>query len=397
MLQQERKQSMPNTQRLMLVYADRLLANSETFILNQSEALQTFEPLYVGSRRVEDGLPLDPQKVYVANGRGHISKLSQYTRLLFTGSTGSATLARSLAPLQPVFIQAHYGPGGANALPLKRKLGIPLFVYFHGIDATMTDHFARQSLYTRNYLRHREALKAEADLFITTSDFIGSRLKDQGFPPERIVTHYIGVKMPDADVPPLPLAEREPMVLFVARLVEKKGGAHLINAMQAVQDQMPEARLVVIGDGPMRTQWEAQAARKLRNYRFVGWQNPDQVRDWMRQARVFSVPSVTASNGDAEGFGMVFAEAQIVGTPVASFVHGGIPEAVLHGETGLLAPEGDTDELARHLLRLLQDDDLWSRFSQAGAERVRREFNLSTQTQTLEALYHSQLATLSPL
>jgi len=115
----------------------------------------------------------------------------------------------------------------------------------------------------------------------------------------------------------------------------------------------------------------------------------------MNRARVFCVPSVRAASGDGEGFGMVFAEAQAMGLPVASFSSGGVPEAVLHGETGLLAAEGDWRALARNILALLEDENLWRKMSEAGQRRVREVFDLTKQTAKLEETYRSLLKDLS--
>ena len=88
---------------------------------------------------------------------------------------------------------------------------------------------------------------------------------------------------------------------------------------------------------------------------------------------------------------MVFAEAQAMGLPVASFASGGIPEAVEHGVTGLLTTERDVTALAGNIVSLLTDDSLWRRFSAAGQERVKRLFDLEKQTAKLEQIYHEVL------
>lgn len=84
---------------------------------------------------------------------------------------------------------------------------------------------------------------------------------------------------------------------------------------------------------------------------------------------------------------MVFAEAQAMGTPVVSFRHGGIPEVVLHQETGLLAEERNSDQLASHISRLLQDNALWARLSDRGVAAAAENFDLRGQTAALEELY----------
>src|ERR1700749_3897508 len=111
----------------------------------------------------------------------------------------------------------------------------------------------------------------------------------------------------------------------------------------------------------------------------------------MSRPTVFCVPSVIAASGDAEGFGMVFIEAQAMGLPVVSTLSGGIPEAVKDGETGLLVEERDSPALGRALLRLIQEQDMWHRLSVAGRRRVVRHFNLAHQTSRLENLFEELL------
>ena len=84
---------------------------------------------------------------------------------------------------------------------------------------------------------------------------------------------------------------------------------------------------------------------------------------------------------------MVFAEAQAMGLPVVGFASGGIPEAVCHGETGLLVPEKNVEELARALVTLLADRPLRQRFARAAQARVAKRFDLQTNTRELELLY----------
>jgi glycosyltransferase involved in cell wall biosynthesis len=104
------------------------------------------------------------------------------------------------------------------------------------------------------------------------------------------------------------------------------------------------------------------------------------------------VPSVVAASGDAEGFGMVFIEAQAMGLPVVSTLSGGIPEAVINGETGLLVTERDPQALTEAILQLMEDEDLWQRYSLAGRKHVVNHFNLAQQTRRLESVFDQLLA-----
>ena len=370
----------------VVIYRDELLPPSETFIRDQAEALVGFVPYYVGSR-VVGGPALPAERTITVSDGGTFGRLSEAAH---KGLGLAPALRRRLERLRPVLIHAHFGPGGTMALPLAQHLGVPLLVTFHGYDLTVSDdELRRASFPERLYVDRRAELRAGGSRFLAVSRFLRDRLLAQGYPPDRVLVHYIGVDLDrfrsDADVP------REPIVLFVGRLVEVKGCEYLIRAMALVQDVHRDAELVVIGDGPLRESLESLARAELRACRFLGAQPPDIIRAWMNRARVLSVPSVTAASGATEAFGLVFAEAQAMGLPVVSFASGGIPEAVEHGVTGFLGPERDWSWLAGGIGHLLSDATVWERFSAAGPARMRARFELRACTAGLEAIYRSVL------
>jgi colanic acid/amylovoran biosynthesis glycosyltransferase len=129
----------------------------------------------------------------------------------------------------------------------------------------------------------------------------------------------------------------------------------------------------------------------LRKYRFFGCKPASFVREWMNRAKAFSMPSYRAPDGNHEGFGLVFAEAQSMELPVVSFATGGIPEAVQEGSTGILCPEGDVGALVRSLELLLQDESIWKTMSHAARRRVCREFDVRKCTSKLEDIYEDIL------
>jgi glycosyltransferase involved in cell wall biosynthesis len=107
----------------------------------------------------------------------------------------------------------------------------------------------------------------------------------------------------------------------------------------------------------------------------------------MNRASLLCMPSITMRSGQAEGFGMVCAEAQAVGKPVVAFNSGAIPEIIRHEETGFLAAERDWHSLAQYLATLLKDAALRERFGRAAREVIVREFNLERCTRRLEGIY----------
>jgi colanic acid/amylovoran biosynthesis glycosyltransferase len=384
---QAQRKSKPN----VAIFAEPLMAPSMTFIRDQVAALTGFAAVYVSPQRSRPSLEVPSDRAVVISEDPRASRfwhrLEQAPLKVFGYDP---RFFRRVAAHHPVLLHAHFGPAGLTALPLARRLKIPLIVTFHGYDATVSDAFMARSNYrVRVYLRNRHVLQKEAALFIAVSEFLRKQLIARTFPEERILVHYTGV---DTNFfAPDPSVLRKPLVLFVGRLTEKKGCAHLLRAMQVVEQAMPTVELVVVGDGTLRGELEELAKKTLCHFRFLGWLTPEGVREWMNRARVFCVPSVRAPSGDGEGFGMVFAEAQAMGLPVASFASGGVPEAVFDGATGLLAAEGDWRGLARNILALLENDNLWRKMSEAGQKRVRDLFDLRKQTAKLELTYASLL------
>jgi colanic acid/amylovoran biosynthesis glycosyltransferase len=372
--------------KVVIIYRDQLLGPSETFIQAQGEELRSYLPFYVGIKRVS-GIVLPSERVFVLDCG---SRMGRAREIAFKAIGWAPSMARSIKSSHPSLLHAHFGFDAANILPIADRLQLPLVVTYHGWDATSSEEHLRRSRWGRRYLRRKDRLKQRCSQFLAVSEYIRRCLISQGFPNEKICVHHIGIDTerftPEHGI------ERKPIVLFVGRLVEKKGCEFLIRAMQDVQQAVPQSELVVIGDGTLRANVERQASGTLRNCQFLGLQTPEQIRSWMNRATVFCTPSITAESGDAEGFGMVFIEAQAMGLPVASFKSGGVSEAVADGETGLLAAEKDWRTLARNIITLLTDTLAWERMSRAGQQRVRERFDLRKQCAKLERIYADVVA-----
>jgi glycosyltransferase involved in cell wall biosynthesis len=370
----------------VLIFRNELLPASETFIRAQAGALRLFEPRFVGVHAALKSLGLPSQPLLLESEATVFGKVRRH---LFWRSSFAPGFYRRIEELRPALIHAHFAVDAAAALPIARRLGLPLVVTLHGYDVTSSDRALRDSPQGRRYLKSRKRLWQEAAVFLCISRFLYERALAAGFPREKLRVHYTGT---DLSLFASSSSERDPdLIVFVGRLVEKKGCRYLLDALELVRREHPSVHLVCIGDGPLRETLQAQVERADLPCRFLGSQRQEVVREYLAKARLFCVPSVEASTGDSEGLGMVFVEAQAMGTPVVSFRHGGIPEVVLHGQTGFLAPERNRDLLACCLLKLLQDDATWSRLSGRGPQWVRRAFDLQTQTLELEAVYRQVL------
>ena len=359
--------------RKVLVFKETILPPSETFVLAQMKRLTAYQPTLAGLERSHPSLPLPHKPILLSESGPAFSD----ARAKLYRRTGTAPLFhREVKRAQPDLVHAHFASGGRTALPLARALGVPLLVTFHGSDVTV--RASQADLYKR--------LGEQAAGFLCVSEFIRDRALEAGFPAHKLIVHYIGI---DRELfAPSESPEKAEGVLFVGRLVEKKGCRYLLRAMQRVQQTHPECKLTIIGDGPLRPALEALAKELNILCEFRGVQSSLQIRDALQAAKVFCVPSVTGADGDSEGLAIVFAEAQAMGVPVVSTTHGGIPELVVHRVTGLLAPERDHELLADALSLLLADEDLWQRFHEAGPENIRQRFDLRVQTGLLEDIYN---------
>jgi len=356
----------------VLVFKETLLQPSETFILAQVGAMQEYVPTLAGLERAHPRLPLPQEPLLLSDRRPAVS---DFRAKIYRRNGIAPLFHRKAKRARPDLIHAHFASGGRAALPLARALGIPLVVTFHGADVTVKG-------------KHRETYKAlaeEASLFLCVSEFIRARALEAGFPAQKLRVHLIGI---DRKLFSPCLSNQPPEgILFVGRLVEKKGCEYLLRAMQRVQRAHPRCALTIIGDGPLRPSLEALANDLNVSCHFLGVQPAATVRASLLAARLVCVPSVTAANGDSEGLPTVVGEALAMGIPVVGTTHAGIPELVIPQVTGLLSPERDPDALADALCMLLADEDLWQRMHRCAPEQIAQRFDLHTQTALLEQIY----------
>lgn len=388
--------------KIVLIYRDQLLPYSETFIPAQVASFTSYQGCYVGSSYLPSAksMVLKENCLVLADEKPLPSLWKTAYKL---AGVLHPNWLRRIEKLSPSLIHAHFGLDGVLALPLARKLGVPLVVTFHGYYATAeievsgktwydygADFFQRRGQFFREfYGRRREILFREADCLIAVSQFIRSQLIEKGCPSDKVKVGYIGIDVdkftPDSQV------QRESTVLFVGRLVEKKGCEYLIRAMAEVQKIRPDVELVMIGDGSLHQSLETLAKKGLSRYRFLGVQAPETVKMWMNCASVLCAPSITTDRGETEGLPIVILEAMAMGLPVVSCRSAGIPEAVVDGETGFLVRERDWQNLAKCILTLIQDTQMREAFAIAARQRIEQRFSLQRNTACLEKVYTSIL------
>ena len=265
-----------------------------------------------------------------------------------------------------------------HGLVAARLARIPVVATQHAFANIGTGHGARL----------QKAVSLAVDRYIVVSEQLGRDLTPFIISKRKIRVIYSAVRIQSFVRPPDPTLRvsltgglARPVVLTVARLVEKKGLRYLVEAAA----QVPEAVFVLVGEGPDRANLEARARVCGVADRIVFLGQRDDISELLAACDVFVLPTL------GEGLGLSVLEAMASGKPVVATRIGGIPEAVEGGVSGLLVAPRDATALAAAIRSLLQDQALASWLATAGRERVER-FGAETMVQKTMDLYEELTA-----
>ncbi|WP_158284708.1 glycosyltransferase [Oricola cellulosilytica] len=273
-------------------------------------------------------------------------------------------------------VLAEYGPTGCYLLDSCLRTDTPLYVHFHGYDASLL--MGREL-----WLRHYRRLFQLCDGVIVPSVFLRSKLVAAGCDNTKISVCPCGID-PEFFATG---SQRPSGIVAVGRLVPKKAPLNTIKAFGLIAERFPQTRLHFIGDGPLLEACrDGIAALGLqRRVLLYGAQDHENVARFMSEAAIFVQHSVTAANGDTEGLPVSMLEAMAAGLPVVSTRHAGISEAVVGGVTGLLVEEHDIDAMAAAMAELLNDPARAGKMGKAGRERVLKNFTLEKSAMCLRS------------
>lgn len=295
---------------------------------------------------------------------------------------------------RPSLVHAHFGFSAYAALPLARMFRTPLVASFYGYD--LSGILCREPLWRERYgelFRHGRRFLVEGNAMLET-------LVSLGCPREKAAVHHLGV-----DLEKIAFAPREVRggggirVLVASSFREKKGIPTAIEAFARVKREHPGARmsLTVIGDSGGRPREEEEKRRIMRAVReadlgesltMLGYQPLAGFYHELHRHHIFLAASMTAADGDSEGGAPVsIIEASASGMPVVSTTHCDIPEVVVDGESGYLAPEGDAGALAEALERLLLDPGLLPALGMRGRRHIEENYDARRQARSLEDIY----------
>jgi glycosyltransferase involved in cell wall biosynthesis len=278
-------------------------------------------------------------------------------------------LGQILADVQPQVIHAHDPMAVAlTAMALRIKNGLehpPLVVASRRVDFHLKRHAFSRWKYR------------QIDVFIAASRLIGTILEDDGIPRDRIEVVHDGVNIGFVDAQPTVDAHKTfwlphgaPLVGNAAALAPHKGQKHLVAAAARVVRKLPDVRFLILGEGELRGALERQIKELgLDRHVFLTGFRGDAL-GLVKSFDLFVMSSVT------EGLGSAVLEAMACSRAVVGTRAGGIPEAVVDGETGLLAPPHDDAALAEAIVALLEDPARRARLGAAGRRRVETDFSI---------------------
>ena len=277
-------------------------------------------------------------------------------------------LSRIIRQWAPAVVHAH-DPHAVSMAALALSFGAPTprpkTIASRRVDFHLQSHSFSQWKYR------------QVDAFIAASEAIKSVLVQDGIPAGRIAVVHDGIDVDKiANRPAIDLHAEYwlphgvPVIANVGALVGHKGQKYLIDAMPLVLREVPEAHLVIFGEGELRAALEKQVKQLSLAKRVLLPGFREDVLSLMKSADLFVMSSVT------EGLGSAVLDAMAMGQAVVGTRAGGIPEAVIAGETGLLVEPADPKALAGAIVTLLKDARLRKQYGDAGRERVAKHFGI---------------------
>jgi len=299
------------------------------------------------------------------------------------------TLERRPADLMHVY----FGHTGVHLLPFIKSWEHPTVVSFHGMDIQPRPHQAGYDDMMRELLQ-------VTPLVLARSRSLFDALENWGCPREKLRLNRTGIPL-DA----FPYVERtipeDGRWVFVqaCRLIAKKGLRTALEAFAQFRGFNPNARFIIAGDGPLRDELRESAMK-------LGVSDAVELRGFLDQAalaklyaeaHVFVHPSEMTSDQNQEGVPNSMLEAMATGLPVLATYHGGIPEAVADGVSGLLCSERDPSGLMQAMFRFTEHPEHLEEMGRQAARSVREDFSQEKAIQKLEEIYDEALSLRKPL
>ena len=361
-------------------------------IYRQIKALERFRPIVIAQKREEaERFPFEP--VFVVK-----KPVTHFLRRFWFRTLRNAPwqiscaevrrLKRLLDQSNAQLLHIYFGHIAVHLQPLMRDWQKPTVVSFHGADVLVDLDKPRYRNATREMLKI-------ARLVLVRSQSLARAVAELGCPAAKIRVHRTGIPLGEIKFQTRTWPDDGAWrFLQAGRLIEKKGFHTSLRAFAVFQGKNPSATFTIAGEGPLQEGLQ-RLARDLgiaSHICFTGFLSQAGLREQFYQAHIFLHPSELGGDGNQEGIPNSMLEAMASGLPVFATNHGGIPEAIEPGVSGILVEERDHAGLAGALLDWTSRPEALTRVAQAGAEAVAAKFEQQAQARALENFYFEALA-----
>jgi colanic acid/amylovoran biosynthesis glycosyltransferase len=356
-------------------------------IYRQITGLRRVRPLVIAQKREHSEMfPFEPIHI-VPKPATHFLRRFWFRQLLDEPWQISRieleSLLRILDRTDARLLHIYFGQIAVHLLPLIRAWPRSSVVSFHGADVLV-------DMNKPAYRRATEEMLAAVRRVLVRSDSLGRAVLELGCDKEKVELVRAGIPLDE-----FPFRERsfpengEWRFLQAGRLIEKKGVGTTLRAFAIFLQQHPKSSLIITGEGPLLEELRSLARELMIEQRveFAGFVSQKRQREIFYGSHIFLHPSETGRDGNQEGVPNSILEAMATGLPTFATNHGGIPEAIEDGVSGILVPEGDHQALAGSLLEAVQDRTVLPRLARAGAEVVAQKFERRSQVRKLEEVY----------
>lgn len=360
------------------LFCRSFLSFSETFIYDELQNHDRWEvDVFCRVRENEDRFPFP--RVYTPAGR--------VADLLYRATMYSPDIERHLRAGDHRLIHAHFGNTAIYAQVFARRLRLPFVVTFHGFDVAALISPLKLDLWLLRYRVLVRSVLARADVILCPSVELQDILARVSGRPAATRLYRLGIDLTRFR-PTLP-NHTTPTAVMIGRFVEKKGHLDGIEAFAQAIKGGGDARLVIVGAGPLEAAYRERIAALgiATRVELVGVLSATEIAALLRTSDVLLAPSRVARDGDRESGVIVVKEASATALPVLGTRHGGIPEIIDDGITGYLVDEGDIAALGNRLRELFGDSALRTSLGLEGRAKMEREYDVRARVSELERLY----------
>lgn len=280
-------------------------------------------------------------------------------------------------------VLAEYGPTGANMTDFCKKMNLPLFVHFHGYDASKIQLLNE---FKDRYL----AMFQYASAIFSVSTVMTQKLVELGCPFEKIVQNTYG---PNPTFLNVQASLQNEEFIAVGRFVDKKAPYYTVLAFKEVLNEFPNAQLIMAGNGPLHNTVDnlIKVFKLEKNVKLVGVISPIEYTQYLTTSRAFVQHSITAADGDMEGTPVGILEACAAGVPVISTRHAGITDVIEHNVNGLLCDEHDVEQMTKNMLFVLRDKNQAQIIGEKAKTTIQNQYTLERHLNVISNTIHKHL------